>query len=70
MTLNGVYIYYIISDAVQMENKVLKMTPEAIHTADYILFKDQLFDCINGQSIGEDKLLKTVIKEGSCHIEF
>lgn len=62
--------FFSFLDAVKIGNSFSKMPLEAIHTSEYILFKDQLFDYVNGQSINADKPLRNVIKEGSSHIEF
>lgn len=55
---------------VKVGDNLLKMPKEALHTAEYIPFKDELFDSINGQSINPDKSLRCVISKDSPHNEF
>lgn len=46
------------------------MPVNAAHTANYVQFKDNLFDSINGQILTPDKPLQGVLSDDSPHIEF
>lgn len=62
--------FYIFSANVNTSSGSKSLPPEAIYAAKYSLFRDRLFDSVNGQSLNPDKPLRGVLSDESIHINF